>query len=54
MKSALEQAADRIALHNVELRCLLLRLLDPDDLGHSTTHEVRQLILALLSRPRGG
>lgn len=54
MKSTLEQAADNIALHNVELRSLLLRLIDPEDLGHSVTPEVRQLILRILNRPRGG
>jgi hypothetical protein len=40
---ALTRAAERIADHNVRLRSFLLRLLDPDDLGHAVTPEVRQL-----------
>ncbi len=53
MKSPLEMAAEAIALRNVELRVLLLRLIDPEDLGHAVNGEVRQLIAQKLNRPRG-
>jgi hypothetical protein len=53
MKNPTELAAEAIALHNVELRSLLLRLIDPEDLGHSVTYEVRQLVQQMLNRPRG-
>ena len=53
MKSPLEMAAEAIALNNVELRVLLLRLIDPEDLGHAVSSEVRQLIAQKLNRPRG-
>ena len=52
MKTPIELAAEHIAAHNVELRALLLRLIDPDDLGYSVNQEVRGLILILLNRPR--
>ena len=45
----LRAAAERIAAHNVALRSFLLRLLDPDDLGHAVTLEVRKNASALLS-----
>jgi len=53
MKSPLEMAAEAIAMHNVELRVLLLRLIDPEDLGYAVSSEVRQLIAQKLNRPRG-
>ena len=52
MKTPIELAAEHIAAHNVDLRALLLRFLDPDDLGYSVTEEVRGLISNLLNRPR--
>ena len=48
---ALERAAERIADHNVRLRAFLLRLLEPEDLGHAVTREVRQLARELLNMP---
>ena len=45
----LRAAAERIAAHNVALRSFLLRLLDPEDLGHAVSHEVRQKATSLLS-----
>ena len=45
----LRAAAERIAAHNVALRSFLLRLLDPEDLGHAVTPEVRQKASTLLS-----
>lgn len=36
-------AANQIAYRNIELRRFLLRLTDPDDLGHAVTPEVRHL-----------
>lgn len=44
----LRAAAERIAARNVALRSFLLRLLDPEDLGHAVTAEVRQKVSALL------
>lgn len=40
--------AERLALRNVELRSFLLRLIDPDDLGHAVSQEVRELAQAQL------
>lgn len=48
----LELAAERLAAHNVQLRTFLLRLLDPEDLGHAVTPEVRQLASKLVRTPR--
>ena len=45
----LRAAAERIAAHNVALRSFLLRLLDPEDLGHAVTPEVREKASGLLS-----
>jgi hypothetical protein len=45
----LRAAAERIAAHNVALRSFLLRLLDPEDLGHAVSQEVRQKASVLLS-----
>ena len=42
-------AAERITAHNVALRSFLLRLLDPEDLGHAVTLEVRQKATVLLT-----
>lgn len=50
--SSIELAAEAIAMHNVRLRCLLLRLIDPEDLGHAVSEEVRHLISDALVRPR--
>jgi hypothetical protein len=52
MKMPLDKAAEVIALHNVQLRSLLLRLLDPEDLGHAVSAEVRQLIVGIINRPQ--
>jgi hypothetical protein len=41
--------AERIAAHNVALRSFLLRLLDPEDLGHAVTLEVRMKATVLLT-----
>lgn len=40
-------AATRLADRNVKLREFLLRLIDPEDLGHAVTPEVRRLALML-------
>jgi len=48
----LRAAAERITAHNVALRAFLLRLLDPEDLGHAVTPEVRQKASTLLSMQR--
>jgi hypothetical protein len=42
-------AAERIAAYNVALRSFILRLLDPEDLGHAVTAEVRQKASVMLS-----
>ena len=52
MRTPVEQAAEAIAMHNVKLRCLLLRMIDPEDLGHAVSEEVRYLISDALVRPR--
>ena len=44
---AIEAAAARLADRNVKLREFLLRLTDPEDLGHAVTPEVRRIALAL-------
>jgi hypothetical protein len=54
----LKAAADRIAAHNVQLRSFLLQLLNPEDLGHAVSVEVRRKAAVLLSMqhvqvPRG-
>lgn len=46
------QASRFIAAHNVALRSLLLRLLDPDDLGFAVSAEVRDEAIKLLNMPR--
>lgn len=45
--AVLEAAATRLAERNVRLRAFLLRLIDPEDLGHAVSPEVRRLALAL-------
>ncbi len=50
--SALALAARAIAMRNVMLRAFLLRLLDPEDLGHAVTAEVRHEALRLLTPSR--
>lgn len=47
-EQSLQDAADSIAMRNVQLRSFLLRLLDPNDLGHSVTQEVRDAVQAVL------
>jgi hypothetical protein len=47
-KPPIEKAAESIAMDNVLLRCFLLRLLDPEDLGHAVTKEVRKEALELV------
>ncbi len=47
-KTPIEKAAQAIAMENVLLRCFLLRLLDPEDLGHAVTNEVRDQALELV------
>jgi hypothetical protein len=42
-------AAERIAAYNVALRSFILRLLDPEDLGHAVSAEVRQKASVMLS-----
>lgn len=49
---AIERTAERLADYNVLLRTFLLRLLDPDDLGHAVTQEVRNLARGLITRER--
>lgn len=50
--SALEKAAERITMHNVKLRVFMMRLVDPEDLGHAVTNEVRQIASELLTMER--
>lgn len=45
-------AAQRITEHNVAMRSFLLRLLDPEDLGHAVSPEVRQRASELINMPR--
>ena len=47
-EQALEAAAENIAMRNVQLRSFILRLLDPDDFGHSISQEVRDAAQQLL------
>jgi hypothetical protein len=47
-EQALQDAADSIAMRNVQLRSFLLRLLDPHDLGHSVSQEVRDAVQKVL------
>ena len=44
----MEAAAETIAMRNVQLRSFILRLLDPDDFGHSISQEVRDAAQQLL------
>lgn len=37
---------ERLVARNAELRALLERLLDPEDLGHAVSEEVRRLVHA--------
>ncbi len=53
-KTAIELAAERITQHNVSTRSFLLRLIDPEDLGHAVTNEVRVLANQLVNMPREG
>jgi len=53
-KPPIERAAERITEHNIKLRSFLLRLIDPEDLGHAVTNEVRQLANELVVMPREG
>lgn len=45
----LRRVSERIAAHNIALRSFMLRLLDPEDLGHAVTGEVREKAKILLS-----
>jgi len=47
---ALQEAAKAIAERNLRMRDLLMRMLDPEDLGHAVTNEVRDIIRAELRR----
>ena len=49
-EQALEMAT-RLAQRNAEMRAVLVRLLDPEDLGHAVSGEVRRLVSGVL---RGG
>lgn len=49
MQTPIEKAAEVISQHNIELRCLLLRLIDPDDFGHAVSNEVRMEIVRMLN-----
>jgi hypothetical protein len=51
---ALLKAAENLADYNVRLRMFLLRLCDPEDLGHSVSAEVRQLAAELATSKRYG
>lgn len=53
-KSPIERAAERITDHNVAMRAFLLRIIDPEDLGHAVTNEVRALASKLVKMPRQG
>lgn len=53
-KTPLELAAERITDHNVAMRSFLMRLIDPEDLGHAVTNEVRALACKLVKMPRKG
>lgn len=50
--ATLMAAAQRITEHNVAMRAFLLRLLDPDDLGHAVSPEVRKRASELINLPR--
>ena len=50
--AALERAAVHITDHNVRMRTFMLRIVDPEDLGHAVT-EVRRLAGALLTMDSG-
>lgn len=52
--SPIERTAERLATHNVAMRSFLLRLIDPEDLGHAVTNEVRVLARQLVTMPRQG
>jgi len=41
---ALQEAATAIAERNLRMRDLLMRMLDPEDLGYAVSDEVRDLI----------
>ena len=47
-------AAESLADYNVRLRTFLLRLCNPDDLGHAVSAEVRQLAAELATSKRFG
>lgn len=53
INDSLENAAQAVAARNVKLRTLLLRLVDPDDLGHAVSEEVRRLITQALITHKG-
>lgn len=47
-----EAIAKALSEYNVRLRMFLLRLTDPDDLGHAVTPEVRRLAAELAASNR--
>ena len=51
-EQALQDAAENIAKRNVQLRSFLLRLTDPEDLGHAVSAEVRSMASALVLTTR--
>jgi len=51
--AALERAAVHITDHNVRMRTFMLRIVDPEDLGHAVTDEVRRMAGALLTMDSG-
>jgi hypothetical protein len=51
--AALERAAVHITDHNVRMRTFMLRIVDPEDLGHAVTDEVRKIAGALLTMDSG-
>jgi hypothetical protein len=51
-QSVEEATAKALSDYNVRLRMFLLRLTDPDDLGHAVTPEVRRLAAELAASNR--
>ena len=47
---ALQEAAKAIAERDLRMRDLLMRMLDPDDLGYAVSEEVRREIRTVLIR----
>lgn len=49
---ALQEAAKAIAERNLRMRDLLMRMLDPEDLGWAVSQEVRREIRAVITQGR--